>query len=160
MSITVSMFLEAVASSMDAPYEVSSSEDLIAIFEEVNRKWRERMEKEKNQTSPVTEQAGDNSPRSPSNDRLTAQPGTEAAKLTAQPGPGADKLADKGTGNLTAKPDTGADKLPTQPSKGADKLVTQPVTEADNYIDGEKSPEMTIKALLNTESGVGEPSTE
>ena len=49
LSITVSMFLEAVAASIDSPYEVSSSEDLIAVFEEVNEVWRGRkgMEKEK-----------------------------------------------------------------------------------------------------------------
>ena len=43
LSITVSMFLEAVAASIDSPYEVSSSEDLIAVFEEVNEVWRGRM---------------------------------------------------------------------------------------------------------------------
>ena len=32
LSITVSMFLEAVASSIEHPYEVNSSEDLIARF--------------------------------------------------------------------------------------------------------------------------------
>jgi hypothetical protein len=46
LSITVSMFLEAIASSIEGPYEVKSSEDLIAVFEEVNEKWRHRMEED------------------------------------------------------------------------------------------------------------------
>ena len=78
LSITVSMFLEAVAASIDSPYEVSSSEDLIAVFEEVNEVWRGRMgmEKEKeNIVGPetVTEiLTGGNSPNSTANicDRL------------------------------------------------------------------------------------------
>ena len=39
---------------------------------------------------------------------------------------------------------------------GCDELTTQPGTGADNCIDGEKSPEETIKALLNNQSGVRE----
>ena len=46
MSIIVSMFLEAVAASIDDPYEVNSSEDLIATIEEVNEIWRQRMKKD------------------------------------------------------------------------------------------------------------------
>ena len=42
LSITVSMFLEAVASSIEEPYEVNSSEEMMAVIEEVNDKWRER----------------------------------------------------------------------------------------------------------------------
>jgi hypothetical protein len=63
MSITVSMFLEAVASSVDKAYEVNSSEDLIANIEDVNTKWRERMEKVNldEQTKKVIEQAPDTS---------------------------------------------------------------------------------------------------
>ena len=34
--------------------------------------------------------------------------------------------------------------------------TTQPGTGAENFLDGEKSPEMTIKALLNKKSGVRE----
>ena len=43
-----------------------------------------------------------------------------------------------------------------QTGTGADKLAAQPGTEADDCIDGEKSPEKTIKALLNYKSGVRE----
>ena len=38
LSINVSMFLEAIASSIEEPYEVKSSEDLISVLEEVNEK--------------------------------------------------------------------------------------------------------------------------
>ena len=44
LSITVSMFLEAFASSIDAPYEVNSSEEMMAVIEGVNDKWIERNE--------------------------------------------------------------------------------------------------------------------
>ena len=37
------MFLEAVANAITNPHEVTSSEDLLAIIEECNEKWRERM---------------------------------------------------------------------------------------------------------------------
>ena len=39
---------------------------------------------------------------------------------------------------------------------GCDELTTQPGTGAENCIDGEKSPEKTIKALLNNQSRVRE----
>ena len=63
LSITVSTFLEAVASSIEHPYEVNSSEDLISRLEEVNEKWRKmKMSDKENprkeqQTDPPAEQA-------------------------------------------------------------------------------------------------------
>ena len=59
MCINVSMFLEAGASSVDKTYEVNSSKDLMANIEDVNTKWRKRMEKVNlvEQTSTVIEQA-------------------------------------------------------------------------------------------------------
>ena len=38
------MFSEAIASSIDAPYEVNSSEEMMAVIEGVNDKWIERNE--------------------------------------------------------------------------------------------------------------------
>ena len=55
LSITVSMFLEAVASSIEHPIEVNSSEDLLARFEEVNKVWREKMSTEEDIEKNVTD---------------------------------------------------------------------------------------------------------
>ena len=80
MSITVSMFLEAVASSVDKAYEVNSSEDLIANIEDVNTKWRmEKVNLVDKQTSTVIEQASNPSEHDGQTERVSEQVIEEAA---------------------------------------------------------------------------------
>ena len=62
LSIAVSTFLEAIASSIEHPYEINSSEDLISRLEDVNKKWREMMSdteepRNEQQTDPPSELA-------------------------------------------------------------------------------------------------------
>ena len=123
MSITVSMFLEAVASSIDNAYEVNSSEDLIANIEEVNKIWRERMSREEQNCGDEQREAamnagdGENSPEM-----------TEKALFNAKSGAG--------------EPENKKESVLRD--CGDEKLKSCGIDDCGDAGDGENSPEMIL----------------